>query len=192
MELREGHGGWSLVYKKRATEKTSVPGSPQGPTWFRTRHGPAQGQGSVYKRQSPFPHGAHILTIKRRRNNYRICWEVIGTMATNEAGYRASCQTDDTLLKPCTSDWDLNPRGRYSYPAKSLTGTRTHAAGTRTWPRPTVFLLRSHTWFQDLMKLRFLMSHHRKNSVRDKVMGKKWSYLERNTVHRQSVGHLRR
>ena len=34
------------------------------------------------------------------------------------------------------------------------------------------------------MKLRFLMSHHRKNSVRDKVIGKKWTCLERNTLHR--------
>ena len=25
------------------------------------------------------------------------------------------------------------------------------------------------------------MSHHRKNSVRDKAIGKKWIYLERNT-----------
>ena len=31
------------------------------------------------------------------------------------------------------------------------------------------------------LKLRFLMSHCRKNSVRDKVIGKKWIYLERNT-----------
>ena len=36
------------------------------------------------------------------------------------------------------------------------------------------------------------MSHHRKNSVRDKVIGKKWIDLERNTLHRQSVGHHRR
>ena len=36
------------------------------------------------------------------------------------------------------------------------------------------------------MKLRFLMSHHRKNSVRDKVIGKKWTCLERKTP--QSVG----
>ena len=55
-----------------------------------------------------------------------------------------------------------------------------------------VFQLRSHPWFQDLMKLRFLMSHRGKNSVRDKVIGKEWTYLERNTLHRQSVGHLRR
>ena len=34
------------------------------------------------------------------------------------------------------------------------------------------------------MKLRFLMSHHRQNSVRDKVISKKWIYLERNTLHR--------
>ena len=35
------------------------------------------------------------------------------------------------------------------------------------------------------------MSHHRKNSVRDKVTDKKWIYSdsERSTLHRQSVGH---
>ena len=32
------------------------------------------------------------------------------------------------------------------------------------------------TWFQDLMEFRFLMSHHIKNSERDKVIGKKWVY----------------
>ena len=42
------------------------------------------------------------------------------------------------------------------------------------------------------MKFRFLTSYHRKNSVRDKVIDKKWLYLERNTLQRQSVGHLRR
>ena len=34
------------------------------------------------------------------------------------------------------------------------------------------------------MKLRFLISHLSKNSVRAKVTGKKWIYLERNTLHR--------
>ena len=38
--------------------------------------------------------------------------------------------------------------------------------------KPMVFQLRSHTWFQDLTKLRFLMSCCRKNSVQDKVIGK--------------------
>ena len=74
-------------------------------------------------------------------------------------------------VKLFTSDGDLNSCGWYSNPAK------THS-----------------TWFQDLMKLRFfffflklrfLMSHVRKNSVRDKVIGKKWIYLERNTLHRK-------
>ena len=39
------------------------------------------------------------------------------------------------------------------------------------------------------MKLRFLISHHRKNSVRDKVIGKMWIYSdsERSTLHRHSV-----
>ena len=36
------------------------------------------------------------------------------------------------------------------------------------------------------MKLRFLMSHHRKNSVRDRVIGKKWIYLESNTLQIES------
>ena len=34
------------------------------------------------------------------------------------------------------------------------------------------------------MMLRFLMSHCRKNLERDKVIGKKWIYLERNTLYR--------
>ena len=32
------------------------------------------------------------------------------------------------------------------------------------------------------MKFKFMTSHHRKDSVRDKVIGKK--YLERNTLYR--------
>ena len=75
--------------------------------------------------------------------------------------------------------------------AKTLLGTWTHMAKTQTQSNSTVSKIRSHTWFQDLMKLKFLMSHHRKNSVSDKVIGKKWTYLERNTLHRQSVEHLR-
>ena len=35
------------------------------------------------------------------------------------------------------------------------------------------------------------MSHCRKNSVRDKVIGKMWIYSERNTLHRQSMGYHR-
>ena len=35
------------------------------------------------------------------------------------------------------------------------------------------------------MKLGFLMSYCRKNSVRDKVFGKKSMYLERSTLQRQ-------
>ena len=61
--------------------------------------------------------------------------------------------------------WDSNPHGQDSNSAT------TH-----------------NTWFQDSMKLKFLMSYCRKNSVRDKVIGEKWIYLERNRLHRQSVG----
>ena len=71
-------------------------------------------------------------------------------------------------------------------------GTWTQMARTWIWPKPTVFQLRSYTLSQELMKLRFLIFHCRKNSVRDKVTGKKWIYLERNTHHRQCMGHLRR
>ena len=62
-----------------------------------------------------------------------------------------------------TSHWNLNPRNQDLNPAK------THG-----------------TWFQDLIKLRFLMSQHRKNSVRDNVIDKKWAYSdsEGNTLHR--------
>ena len=113
-------------------------------------------------------------------------------------------------LKPGQNpDWDLNPCDWDSNPAKTLIGTRTLVAGARTWPKPrmgleptqpelepsqkpTVFQLRSHTWFEDLMKLRFLMSHRRKNSVTDKVIGKKWIYLERHTFHRQNAVRLKR
>ena len=38
------------------------------------------------------------------------------------------------------------------------------------------------------MKLTFLMSHGRKNSVRDEVIGKKWIDLERNTLPREECG----
>ena len=79
-------------------------------------------------------------------------------------------------LKPGQNpDWDLNPRAQDSKPAK------THSLPTEI----------THV-VSGLMKLRFLMCHRRKNSVWDKVIGKKWIYLERKTLHRQSVGHPRR
>ena len=67
--------------------------------------------------------------------------------------------------------WDVKPCGWDSNPAKI------HS-----------------TWFQDLVKLRFLMSYHRKNTERDEVIGIKWIYSdsERSTLHRASVGHHRR
>ena len=37
------------------------------------------------------------------------------------------------------------------------------------------------------MKLRFLMSHSRRNSAGGKVIGKKWVYLERYAFRRQNV-----
>ena len=41
------------------------------------------------------------------------------------------------------------------------------------------------------MKLRFLMIQSRKNSVRDKVTGRKWIYFERNTQVAKSWTRLK-
>ena len=82
-------------------------------------------------------------------------------------------------------------------------GTWTHVLGLEPGQNPVqdsnlcdqdLNPAKSHgTWFQDMMKFRFLISARRKNSVRDKVIGKKWvcSDSERNTLHRQNVGHRR-
>ena len=50
-------------------------------------------------------------------------------------------QVGDTIqLKPFTSDWDLNPHGWDSKPAKTQLGTSAHMAGTQTWPKPSLEL----------------------------------------------------
>ena len=56
--------------------------------------------------------------------------------------FRCICWVLSLQLKLCTSGWDLNPL-------------------SFNW---------DHTWSQDFMKLCFLTSHGRKNSVRDKVI----------------------
>ena len=67
-----------------------------------------------------------------------------------EAGYfRLGLEPTWLGLKPSQNPgWDSNSHHWDSNPAQ------THS-----------------TWYQDLMKLRFLMSHFRKNSVRDKMTG---------------------
>ena len=87
--------------------------------------------------------------------------------------------------------WNHSTQIETPNPNKTQCGTLTHMIKTQTLPKPMVFQLRPHTWFQDLMKLRFLMSHHWKNSVKNKMIGKKWINLERNTLHRQGVSHHR-
>ena len=94
--------------------------------------------------------------------------------------------------------WDLNPRRWDSNLAKILLGTLglepmcwdSNPAKTLlgTWTSIGLGLNRAKThstWLQDLMKLRFLVSHRRKNSARHKVIDKKWIYLdlERSTLH---------
>ena len=126
--------------------------------------------------------------------------------------------TREALLKPFTTDWDLNPcAGTWTHmagtwtQAKTLLGTWTHVAGTQTQPKSTApSFMSSGSWclitegtestvpettvgtettgtkttVPGFRKLRFLMSHHRRNLVRDKVIGKKWIYLdsERSTL----------
>ena len=107
----------------------------------------------------------------------------------------------ELFMKPFTWGWDLNTCARSQIQSKpslglkstrlglevsqTLLGTWTHVAGTWTQPKSTIFQVRSQTWFQDQMKLTFLMSHYIKNSVKDKVIGKNWIYSERNTLQRQ-------
>ena len=72
---------------------------------------------------------------------------------TDWPGGSAPKDSQESLLKTSNSDWVLN-----------------------SWSFNCDL-----TWSQDLMKLRFLTPHHRKNSLRDKVIGMRQDYLERNT-----------
>ena len=65
----------------------------------------------------------------------------------------------------------LEPMHLDSNPAKTQTGTWTHGLLTEI----------THL-VSGLIEVPVLMSHRRKNPVRDKVIGKKWIYLERNTL----------
>ena len=87
------------------------------------------------------------------------------------------------IFLPLLSSWQLCP-SPWTGSGKPLWNRATQI---RTW---SLGLLTEIT-HQDLIKLRFFMSHHGKNSVRDKVMGKKWIYLERNTPHRGFPSCLR-
>ena len=62
---------------------------------------------------------------------------------------------------------------------KQINRTKTKTLLTRTQPKPrlgldpTAFELESLTCCLDLLRLGFFVSQHRRNSVRDKVIGKK-------------------
>ena len=38
LELKEGHGSWSLAYKKWGAERSPCLGAPQGPAWFQSEY----------------------------------------------------------------------------------------------------------------------------------------------------------
>ena len=86
---------------------------------------------------------------------------------------------------------DLNAWYMRRSESEPQTVTQTHTARTRARPNLQASN-QDHTWSLDLMRLKFLMSHHRRNSVRDKVIGQKWICLERSTLCRQWTGQLRR
>ena len=83
-------------------------------------------------------------------------------------------------MKLFTSDWDLNLYAGTPAQPKPRVGPKPTWPGLEPSPNPWC-------WFQDLMELRFLMSHHRKNLVRDKVIGKTWIFSDsgRSTRHRE-------
>ena len=76
------------------------------------------------------------------------------------------------------------------------------AAWPKTESSSVCFLLQNHRTQMEfkpsqnsdwnLLKLKFFMSYHRKNSVRHKMIGKKWIYLEGYTFHRQNTVPLKR
>ena len=85
------------------------------------------------------------------------------------------------LLLHTTQDirCSLKPKGKAFLKAhRSQQGGGT--AQLRLGLEPTVFSLKSHTWSQNLMKLRPFMSCHRKNSVRYKVIGQS-GFIQRDT-----------
>ena len=91
------------------------------------------------------------------------------------------------ILKLLTSGRNSNP-AEPPWPGLRPGQNPARDSNLRGWDwnptKPMVFQLRSQIWFQDLMKLKFLTSHHRKNSVRNRVIAKKWICCERNTLHR--------
>ena len=99
-------------------------------------------------------------------------------------------------LKPYISDLDLNPLAGIQTQSKPCLGPKPTWLGLKPSQNPAWDLnqrvwdsnpAKIHgIWFLDLMKIRFLMSHRWKNSVRDKVIGKKWIYsdTERSIPHR--------
>ena len=60
------------------------------------------------------------------------------------------------------------------------------------WDLIRTVLTIAHSFSFIFMKLKFFMFHHRKNLVREKLIGKKWIYLERYTFNRQNAVYLKR
>ena len=70
----------------------------------------------------------------------------------------------------------------------ALEGRLYHWATRGSW----YYLLIKITHLASGLKSRCFVTQHRKNSVKDKVIGTKWIYLERYRFHRQNEAHLKR
>ena len=60
------------------------------------------------------------------------------------------------------------------------------------WTGTHYLSTRVHSGLRTLLKLRFFVSQSKRNSARDQVIGNKWIYLQRNTLHIQSEVCFRR
>ena len=84
-------------------------------------------------------------------------------------------------LFPASGSFHMSPfftSGGQSIEVSEVSIHYVETAQLRLGLESPVFSLGSHTWSQDSMKLRFFVSCCRKNSLRDKMIGKKWIYLD--------------
>ena len=84
-------------------------------------------------------------------------------------------------LFPASGSFQMSPfftSGGQSIGVSEVSIHYVETAQLRLGLESPVFSLGSHTWSQDSMKLRFFVSCCRKNSLRDKMIGKKWIYLD--------------
>ena len=144
------------------------------------------------KRQGKWTEVPYVQAFMALRENLELCKSCVREPC--QLGPIRATQKPSLVAPGRTGAPDRGPKPQYSSTIFSLSPALLpykplYASIPEMQPEPLCPLQEVVVF---LVNLRFLMSHCRQNSVRDKVIGKKWIYLERNTLHRQSVGHLRR